>query len=111
MSGPRLAVPGEDAVEGTAPSAPSGLLAALLVELEQLPPARAAALRVVKIFPDSAAAAGGLKVDDLILSLAGEPVEDLPTFAAAISSHSGPTELKLIRYGKETTVTVKLEPK
>jgi S1-C subfamily serine protease len=69
------------------------------------------ALRIVKIFPDSAAAAGGLKVDDLILSLAGEPVEDLPTFAAAISSHSGPTELKLIRDGKETTVTVKLEPK
>lgn len=70
------------------------------------------ALRVAKVLPDSAAAAaGGLKVDDLILSLAGEPIEDLSTFAAAISSHSGPTELKLIRDGKETSVTVNLEQK
>ena len=69
------------------------------------------ALQVVKVLPNSAAVGGGLKAGDLILSLAGEPVEDLPTFAAAISSHSGPTELKLIRDGKETTVTVNLEPK
>jgi len=69
------------------------------------------ALRVGKVFPDSAAAKAGLQREDLILSLAGEPVEDLPTFAAAISSHSGPTELKVIRDGKETTITVNLEPK
>ncbi|HEV2293745.1 MAG TPA: PDZ domain-containing protein [Tepidisphaeraceae bacterium] len=69
------------------------------------------ALRVVKVFPNSPAVAGGLKAGDLVLALAGEPVEDLPTFAAAISSHSGPTELKLIRDGKETTITVNLEPK
>ena len=69
------------------------------------------ALHVVKVLPNSAAIGGGLQAGDLILSLAGEPVEDIPTFAAAISSHSGPTELKLLRDGKETTVTVNLEPK
>jgi S1-C subfamily serine protease len=67
------------------------------------------ALRVSMVAPRSAAEAGGLKPDDLILSLAGEPVENLPTFAAAISSHSGPTELKIIRNGQEATVTVNLE--
>ena len=69
------------------------------------------ALHVEKVLPNSAALGGGLRAGDLILSLAGEPVEDIPTFAAAISSHSGPTELKLLRDGKETTVTVNLEPK
>ena len=69
------------------------------------------ALRVAKVMTDTAAVAAGLKVGDLILSLAGEPVEDLPTFAAAISSHSGPTELRVIRDGAEATVTVNLEPK
>jgi hypothetical protein len=69
------------------------------------------ALYVVKVLPNSAAIGGGLQAGDLILSLAGEPVEDIPTFAAAISSHSGRTELKLLRDGKETTVTVNLEPK
>lgn len=69
------------------------------------------ALRVAKVLPDSPAVAGGLKAGDLILSLAGEPVEDLTTFAAAISSHRGPTELQLIRDGKETTVAVNLQPK
>jgi S1-C subfamily serine protease len=70
------------------------------------------ALRVSRVMPNTAAAAaGGLKTGDLILSLAGEAVEDIPTFAAAISSHSGPTELKVLRDGKEATVTVNLEPK
>ena len=69
------------------------------------------ALQVVQVLPKSAALGGGLMAGDLVLSLAGEPVGDIPTFAAAISSHSGPTELKVIRDGKETTVTVNLEPK
>ena len=68
------------------------------------------ALRVAKVMRDTAASAAGLRTGDLILSLAGEPVEDLPTFAAAISSHSGPTELKVIRDGQETTVKVDLQP-
>jgi S1-C subfamily serine protease len=69
------------------------------------------ALRVGKVFPNTAAAEAGFKAGDLILSLAGAPVEDLATFAAAISSHSGPTELKVIRDGKEATITVNLQPK
>lgn len=67
------------------------------------------ALRIAKVMADSAAVTAGLKVGDLIVSLAGAPVDDLPTFAAAISTHSGPTELKIIRDGKETAVTVNLE--
>lgn len=69
------------------------------------------ALRVGKVFPNTAAAEVGFKAGDLILSLAGEPVEDLATFAAAISSHSGPTELKVLRDGKEAAITVNLQPK
>ncbi|MGB7158273.1 MAG: PDZ domain-containing protein [Tepidisphaeraceae bacterium] len=69
------------------------------------------ALRVGRIFPATAAESAGLKVDDLIMSLGDQPVDDLMSFAAAISSHNGPTELKIIRDGKETTVTVNLEPR
>jgi S1-C subfamily serine protease len=69
------------------------------------------ALRIVQVLPKSAARGGGLMPGDLVLSLADQPVEDIPTFAAAISSHSGPTELKVVRDGKETTITVNLEPK
>lgn len=67
------------------------------------------ALRVAKVMPDSAAAAAGLAVGDLIISLGGAPITDLPTFAAAISTHSGMTELKLLRDGKEAAVSVDLK--
>jgi S1-C subfamily serine protease len=68
------------------------------------------AVRIVKVLPNSAAAAAGLRPNDLILSLAGEAVNDIPSFAAAISGQHGPTELKIIREGREQTVTVELKP-
>jgi len=68
------------------------------------------AVRVVEVLPNTPAAAAGLEPNDLILSLAGDPVTDIPSFAAAISDQKGPTELKVIRDGQERTVTVELKP-
>lgn len=68
------------------------------------------AIRVAHVVPDSAAQAGGLRDNDIILSLAGEPVTDLATFAAAIAHCQGDTELKVLRGGEPLTITVKLQP-
>jgi S1-C subfamily serine protease len=69
------------------------------------------AARVEDVLPDSAAARGGLLPGDLILMLAGEPVEDVVTFAAAIANRRGRTELLILRDGEERTVAVDLQPK
>jgi hypothetical protein len=67
------------------------------------------AARVVDVLADSAAARGGLQRGDLILSLAGEAVEDIPTFAAAMANKSGPTELLVLRDGQPRKIVVDLK--
>jgi hypothetical protein len=67
------------------------------------------AARVVDVLADSAAARGGLQKGDLILSLAGEAIEDIPTFAAAIANKTGPTELVVLRGGERHTIVVELQ--
>lgn len=69
------------------------------------------AMRIDRVIENSAAAQAGLKTGDLILSLAGEPVGDIPTFAATIAARNGETELQILRDGRPTKVTVKLEAK
>ena len=69
------------------------------------------AARVEEVKPGSAAAKGGLRQGDVILSLAGEPVEDIVTFAAAIANRRGTTELQILRDGAERTLTVDLQPR
>ena len=57
---------------------------------------------------DSVAERGGLKKGDLILSLAGEPVHNIPTLAAAIAARQGPTEVRVMREGKIISMRVDL---
>jgi hypothetical protein len=70
--------------------------------------ARSAAY-VDAVLPDSPAAKAGIQPGDLILSVAGEAVADIPTFAAAIANRRGRTSLLLLRDGQEHTLTVDLQ--
>jgi S1-C subfamily serine protease len=67
------------------------------------------AVQVVEVLPDSAAARAGLQRGDVILALAGEPVTDTPTFAAALGNRRGRTELSIVRDGEEQRVAVDLQ--
>ena len=69
------------------------------------------AVRVTDVIPGSAAAGAGLRAGDLLLSLAGEAVGDIPSLAAAIASRSGQTEIQFLRDGEihDTTVELKQE--
>ena len=67
------------------------------------------AARVMDVLEDSPAARGGLRVGDVILSLAGEPVEDIPTFAATLANKTGPTELLILRDGQPHKIVVELK--
>jgi S1-C subfamily serine protease len=69
------------------------------------------AARVETIAPDSTAEKAGVQKGDLILSLGGDAVNDLAHFAAAISKRTGPTELKILREGKEVVLNVDLQPR
>jgi hypothetical protein len=66
------------------------------------------AVRVVQVFPNTAAQRAGLQPDDLILTLAGQPVGDTTAFATAISRCAGDTELHILHAGQETTIHVEL---
>jgi S1-C subfamily serine protease len=69
------------------------------------------AMRVDRVSAESAADKSGLQAGDLILSVAGESVGDLPTFAAAIAARQGATEMRVLRNGTVITVTVELAPR
>jgi S1-C subfamily serine protease len=68
------------------------------------------AVRVERVVPNSAAAAAGVHDGDYILSLAGSPVGDITSFAAAIAERNGPTELQILRDGQTLTVSAELKP-
>ena len=59
----------------------------------------------------SAAHDVGIREGDYILSLAGNPVDDLPNFAATISAGKGTTEIVILRGDEEFRVTVDLQQK
>jgi S1-C subfamily serine protease len=67
------------------------------------------ALRVTAVLPNSAADKAGLQPGDLILKLAGQPVGDFCSFAAAIAERQGATDLLILRDGKQITATVELQ--
>ena len=69
------------------------------------------AMRVDQVIPGSAADKAGLRPGDLLLALAGEPVHDIPTLAAAIAARSGPVELQVLRGGEVLKVIVDLQQK
>jgi hypothetical protein len=66
------------------------------------------AMHVDEVVPGSAAQEAGLKVGDLVISLAGESVSDIPSFAAAIAARTGQTELQVFRDGKIVKISVVL---
>jgi S1-C subfamily serine protease len=68
------------------------------------------AMRVERVSPESPADKSGLQSGDLILSVAGESVGDLPTFAAAIAARQGETEMRVLRDRAVITVKVELAP-
>jgi len=68
------------------------------------------AMLIEHVIEASAAAEGGLRDGDFIVSLAGVPVADVSSFAAAIAQGDGPTDLQIVRNGQSATVTVNLKP-
>lgn len=72
---------------------------------------RRSGLRVDQVMAGSPAEKAGIRVGDLVASLGGEPVRDIPSFAAAIAARSGPTIIELSRDGRAVTVTVELQQK
>jgi S1-C subfamily serine protease len=65
-------------------------------------------MRVDEVIAGSTAERAGIKKGDLLISLAGEAVSDIPSFAAAIAARTGTTEIQLMRDGKTLTVSVNL---
>jgi S1-C subfamily serine protease len=70
----------------------------------------APALRVLEVTAKSAAEKGGLKPDDLILAVDGQPVGDAPTFAAVIAARSGITPLTVLRETETIRLSVEMKP-
>jgi hypothetical protein len=68
------------------------------------------ALRVEGVQADSPAAAAGVQSGDVIVAIAGEPVEDVTNFGAAVAIRRGNTDLLILRNGRERTITVDLQP-
>jgi hypothetical protein len=81
----------------------------VLVSQSQTPDGHRA-MRIEQVIVHSAAANAGLRQGDFILSLAGSPVGDVPSFAAAIAQRDGQTPLEILRDGQPATVTVVLKP-
>jgi len=69
------------------------------------------AIRIIAVQDGSAAARGGIRKDDLVLSIGDQPVGDAPTFAAIIATRSGETTLIVLRGRQIIPLTVNLQPK
>jgi S1-C subfamily serine protease len=68
-------------------------------------------MRIDRVMAGSPAEKVGLQPNDYILAMAGTPVGDLPSFAAAIASRDGDTELQIMRGDRVFKVSVVLKPK
>jgi serine protease Do len=65
---------------------------------------------VTEVQPGSAAAKGGVKIEDVIVELDGKTIESIPSFRNKVASMSPGTkvELKIVRDGKESNLSVTL---
>jgi S1-C subfamily serine protease len=68
-------------------------------------------MHVDQVKQGSAAEAAGIREGDYIVSLAGSAVDDLPSFAAAISAQNGTTQIQIVRGNEMMQVQVELRPK
>jgi hypothetical protein len=68
------------------------------------------AIIVSEVLHGSAAEQAGILPGDMILQLAGQNIEDPPSFAAAIADRTGPTDLQILRDGKFIAMHVTLHP-
>lgn len=92
-------------------------LGVLITEIRRDDPVRrqlhvagsASAMRIDQVIAGSAADQAGLKSGDVVLNVAGESINDLPSFAAAIAARNGPTDLRVLRGGDVLTVSVDLQ--
>ena len=92
-------------------------LGVLVTEIRQDDPLRGrrpalgkrSAMRVDQVIAGSVAEKAGLREGDLVLAISGEPVGDIPSFAAAIAARNGDTKLRIIRDDKALTLTVDLQ--
>ena len=69
------------------------------------------AMHVDRVQNDSPAERSGVRPGDLILSIDGEPVGDVPSFAAAIAARSGSTKLDILREREILSINVELQRK
>ena len=65
---------------------------------------------VDQVVPGSPAQRDGILAGDVILSAGGEPVEDRATLAEIMATHSGATDLQILRGSESMTITVNLQP-
>lgn len=68
-----------------------------------------AAMLISQVIPGSPAENAGLREGDLLLSLSGEAVGDIPSLAAAIASCHGSTRVQVLRRGKVLDAVVELK--
>ena len=68
---------------------------------------------ISQVFEDSAGEKGGLKKDDVVVELEGQPIEDTNTFRNRIAMHRPGTDVKIVvmRDSKRKTLKVKLGEK
>jgi hypothetical protein len=69
------------------------------------------AIRVLHVSENSPAALAGIQVNDILLSVAGEPTGNVPMFAAAVANARGPTDVQLLRDGGVITLSLDLQPR
>lgn len=99
---------------GSVKRATLGVIVTQLTKVEGLQSsavAPVASMRVDQVIAGAPADEAGIRPGDFVVSLAGEPVADLPSLAAAIAARSGPTQITLLRDGQTLTVTVDLQQK
>ncbi|HXE54156.1 MAG TPA: PDZ domain-containing protein [Tepidisphaeraceae bacterium] len=84
-------------------------LGVLITEIQPNEKSTSPAMRIDQVIAGSAAEKAGLRAGDLVLGIGGEPVSDIPSFAAAIVSRDGPTALHVRRGTQDLVVTVILE--
>jgi hypothetical protein len=68
------------------------------------------AIVVTEVLHGSPAEQAGILPGDMILQLAGQNIEDPPSFAAAIADRTGPTDLQILRDGKFIVMHATLRP-